>query len=323
MKSRLLISIILIVIPCSDLWSWGFFAHKRINRLAVFTLPDAMMGFYKANIEFITEHAVDPDKRRYSDKQEATRHYLDADHYEASLPFDSLPRRWNEAVAKYSEDTLLSYGIVPWHVNLMILRLTEAFRQRSKWKILRLSADIGHYIADAHVPLHSTENYNGQKTNQVGIHGLWESRLPELYSEQYDFFTGPALYLYEPQEAIWEAFTASHAALDSVLDFERELSAGFGQDRKYSFEQRGQNVVRNYSEDYSRRYHEMLNGMVERRFRASVLMVGSVWYTAWVNAGQPDLSLLDAVAPDQELAGDSTALEQKVKEGVIIGRPEE
>jgi hypothetical protein len=32
--------------------------------------------------------------------------------------------------------------------------------------------------------------------------------------------------------------------------------------------------------------------MVERRLRAAILMVSSVWYTAWVDAGQPDLSEL-------------------------------
>ena len=43
--------------------SWGFWAHKRINRLAVFTLPPEMIVFYKTHLEYVTEHAVDPDKR--------------------------------------------------------------------------------------------------------------------------------------------------------------------------------------------------------------------------------------------------------------------
>jgi len=32
--------------------------------------------------------------------------------------------------------------------------------------------------------------------------------------------------------------------------------------------------------------------MVERRMRQSVYAVASLWYTAWVNAGQPDLTKL-------------------------------
>ena len=30
--------------------------------------------------------------------------------------------------------------------------------------------------------------------------------------------------------------------------------------------------------------------MVERRMRLAIISVASFWYTAWVNAGQPDLT---------------------------------
>ena len=49
-----------------------------------------------------------------------------------------------------------------------------------------------------------------------------------------------------------------------------------------------------YSEVYSLAYQKMLNGMVQRRMRASILSVGSFWYSAWVDAGQPDLNRLIA-----------------------------
>jgi hypothetical protein len=174
--------------------SWGFFGHKKINRMAVFTLPPEMIKFYKKNIEYITEHAVDPDKRRYATEGEAPRHYIDIDHYVHSGedPFKVVPKKWNDAVDKFSEDTLQAYGIVPWHVNIMVKRLTKAFEARDVDRILHLSADLGHYIGDSHVPLHTTENYNGQLTGQRGIHGFWESRLPELKSKGYDFFVGRA-----------------------------------------------------------------------------------------------------------------------------------
>ena len=60
---------------------WGFYAHKKANRYAVFTLPEELIGFYKKNIDYITEHSVDADKRRYAIKQEAPRHYIDIDVY--------------------------------------------------------------------------------------------------------------------------------------------------------------------------------------------------------------------------------------------------
>ena len=251
-----------------------------------------MFGFYKNHLDFISAHAVDPDKRRYSNKEEAPRHYIDIDHYGAH-PFDSVPKNWKDAVAKYSEDTLKAYGIVPWHITVMLARLTDAFKEKDVDRILYLSASIGHYIADAHVPLHCTENYNGQKTNQVGIHAFWESRLPELYGEEYDYFTGRAHYIAKPQLEAWKIAEASFAALDSVLSFEKKLSTTMTEDRKYAYEQRGAMTMKVFSRDYAAAYNKILDGMIERRMRAAIIEVGSFWYTAWMNAGSPDLNTLD------------------------------
>ncbi len=79
--------------------TWGFFAHKQLNRIACFTLPTELIGFYKGNIEFVTEHAVDPDKRRYALTDEAARHFIDLDRYGLS-PLDSFPIKWYDAVKK-------------------------------------------------------------------------------------------------------------------------------------------------------------------------------------------------------------------------------
>lgn len=305
--------------------SWGFFGHRTINRLAVFTLPEDLLLFYKMHIDYLTDHAVDADKRRYSDPEEACRHYVDLDYYETTAPVDTVPKYWKEAVAKYTEDTLNAYGIVPWHINLLKYKLTEAFKEKNRAKILRISADIGHYVGDAHVPLHATMNYNGQLTNQHGIHGLWESRLPELFSSGYDFFTGRAGYIDNVQLAAWAASESSFAAKDSVLDFERKLSAAFGPDRKYTNEYRGQTQVKTYSAEYARAYHTMLGNQVERRMQASILMVGSVWYTAWVDAGQPDLSTAGVEHENMNAEQRNALAEEERKmqhEKKMIGRQE-
>jgi hypothetical protein len=291
---------------------WGFFGHKRINRIAVFTLPQEMFGFYKDHIEYLTEHAVDPDKRRYAVEGEAQCHYIDLDHYykPGEDPFTIMPRRWYDAVAKFTEDTLQTYGIVPWHINVMKLKLQKAFETKNVDLILKYSADIGHYIGDAHVPLHTTENYNGQMTGQRGIHGLWESRLVEVNAEDYDYFVGKGKYVKSIVDFAWEAVEASHLALDSVLRIEKELTAEFPSDKKYSYEQRGNTTISVYSYDFSQEYHKRMNGMVERRMRAAIIAVGSIWYTAWVDAGQPDLSALQNVQPSAELLEEMRQLEE-------------
>lgn len=359
---------------------WGFVAHRRINQMAVYTLPPKLIIFYKKHIEYVEKHAIDPDKRRYASEQEAPRHYIDLDHY-GTYPYDNIPRKWTSALAKFTEvfvvsstndtlqlfgheivdfdqETLIlkspavkaifgkdnieldkkrylsfvrsniqkqfyelewvipsenldslfkttvftenypnafaekylsKYGIVPWHLERMLTRLTYAFKEKNLKKILRNSADLGHYVGDAHVPLHTTTNYNGQLTGQDGIHGFWESRLPELYGDKYNFMVGKAEYIDDPNTYFWDIVMESHLLLDSVFFIEKDLTEQFSSDQKFCFETRGEQTVRTYCEAFSKAYHERMDGMVETRMRASIKTVGDVWLTAWVNAGQPDL----------------------------------
>ncbi len=352
---------------------WGFFGHRMINRMAVFTLPPEMICFYKANIEYITEHAVDPDKRRYAIKREGVRHYIDIDAW-GDNPFFTVPRIFDDALAKYAfyyyidgndtisldfyldsdsvvisspfkayhfrtdsfrvifshylmpqyyedvwvlpadtldlifpgivpkskplyiEDRFSKEGILPYHLQRQYYRLVQAFKENDKAKILKESVDFGHYIADAHVPLHTTKNYNGQLTNQVGIHAFWESRLPELFAEkEYSFLVGKAYKLFRPLHWSWEIVHQSHKLLDDVLDIEKRLRKEFPDDLQMCFDERLDRVVSIQCKEFSRAYHDRLNGMVESRMRDAILAVGSAWYSAWVDAGQ--IPLDDEIIP--------------------------
>ncbi|MBI3143412.1 MAG: S1/P1 Nuclease [Bacteroidetes bacterium] len=303
------------------LWCWGFFGHRTINRVAVFTLPKPLFAFYKYYLDYVTEHAVDADKRRYASEEEAPRHYIDIDHY-GKEPFAAMPQSWDSAVAKYGEDTLMAYGIVPWQVQRVYRGLVHAFYHQDRDKILWLSADLGHYVADAHVPLHTTVNYNGQLTGQDGIHGFWESRLPELFAVEYDFFLPRAAFIRDPLSRIWKVVYDSHMALDSVLELERQLTETTPQGDKYAVEERGVTLTKTYSQAFSAAYHVALNGMVERRMRQSIRCVGSLWYSAWIEAGQPKL---DHLVDEEVGKGYLRQIEEELKtwkKGNWIGRPE-
>ncbi len=309
---RLKLILLLLFSPVSASLGWGFFAHKQINKYAVFTLPPAMFSFYKAHIHFITENAVNPDKRRYVIEGEASRHYIDLEYYIDSALWE-VPQYWTQALDAYNKDVLIEHGILPWHIYRMKHALTEAFRQKDSCRILRLSADIGHYIADANVPLHTSENYNGQLTDQEGIHGLWETRLPELFLDRYNFFTGRAAYVNNPQESAWKAIITAHKAVDSVLSLEKELSKDFPATKKYSFEQRGSTLQKVYSIAYAQAYHTMLDGQIERQMRASIKMVGDFWLTCWVDAGQPDLDVLLLLPLHEEQLQENFSMQKKLK----------
>jgi hypothetical protein len=269
---------------------WGFFGHQKINYHAVFLLPPEMLILFKPGVETIRELAVAPDKRRYLVEAEGPRHYIDMDKYGA-YPYPDLPRSWKEAIEKYGSDTLQRHGIVPWWIQVMLQRLTKAFGARDPAAILRYAAELGHYVADAHVPLHTSSNHNGQYTGQKGIHGFWESRIPELLAEkEWDFILEPAKYIDDPLKYAWAVVLESAAASDSVLLLEKKLSQTFPADKQFAFEMRKGIPVRQYAAAYTLEYDRVLNGMVERRMRQSIEAVAAYWYTAWVNAGQPSLA---------------------------------
>ncbi|MBN3582675.1 S1/P1 Nuclease [Algoriphagus aestuarii] len=267
--------------------------------MAVYSLPPELIQFYKPHIQYITENAVNPDKRRYAVVGEAEKHFIDLDQYGENA-LEILPEYWFDAVEKFTEDTLRAKGIGPWAAYLTFQNLTKAFEEKNQSAILRLSADLGHYLGDLNVPLHTTENYNGQLTGQVGIHGFWESRIPELMAADFSLWVGKASYVEKPQQAIWEAVKHAHSQVDSVLIFEKNLTANFSSDQKFSFEERNQITVRVYSKEFTEAYASALDQQVERQMKRSIKMIADFWYTAWVNAGQPDLSSLQGEIEEDE-----------------------
>lgn len=293
--------------------SWGFYAHKLINHTAVFTLPTEIAVFYKKHIKTITESAIDADKRCYVDSAESPRHYIDIDKFDGGM--DSIRVHWSMAKEKFEERNLIARGIVPWQIERSYRQLVHAFMEKDTRRIIRYSADLGHYVADAHVPLHTTQNYNGQYTGQIGIHAFWESRLPEMFASEYDLLVGRAQYIDDPLDYAWKIVESSHTLVDSVLSIEKTLSQTVPEHLRKSYIERNNILALNYSDYYASQYHMALQGMVARRMRASVHAVGSLWYSAWVDAGQPDLhkmnnsveTLLDTLPQPQ---------------GKIIGREE-
>ena len=282
---------LLVALLCMSYAKWGFYGHRLITSLAIHTLPSDLIWFYKEKSNLLVEKSVAPDRRRYVIEAEGPRHYIDLDNYD---DIDSIPKYWHAAIDRYGERFLNDQGLGPWYTYYTYIKLIEAFKDRDERQIVLLSSDLSHYIADANVPLHTTSNYNGQKTGQTGIHGFWETRLPQIFSDEYDFFVGRAEYIDDPQAKIWHAVFTANDLVDSIFIVERRATEAVGEDRKFSFEDRGKKSVRVYSEKFALEFHSLLP-TVEPQMRRSIKMVGDLWFTAWVEAGQPDLN--DMVIP--------------------------
>lgn len=293
LKNNNKLKILIFILLCPVLLSWGALGHEHINRAAVFSLPDSLMTFFYNHIDFITTESSIPDVRKYAlnDKAEDPRHYFDIENFGSA---DSIPATLAEANAKYSKEFLRHNGILPWYIEEMMEKLTKAFKEKRKAEILFLASDLGHYIADANTPLHTTVNYDGQLTNQKGIHSFWETQLFKMYCNEYNTNAGQAVYIEDIHKEIWRMIYASNSLVNTLLqaDTDLKLQLQLSQnDIKDSTESKLK--LQGYTVAYAKQYHQKLNGMVEKQMQLSIRATASFWYTAWVNAGKPDLSDLD------------------------------
>jgi hypothetical protein len=270
-----------------------------VNKGAVLALPPEMGMFFYNHADFITEESTVPDLRKHilGDKAEMPRHYIDLERFGYKTQ-TSMPQTMDDAVFKYGKDTLNKYGILPWYIEEMMNRLTDAFRRKSKTEILFLAADLGHYIADAQMPLHTSVNHDGQATHQQGIHAFWEAQLPELFGKNYNFYIGEARRIENVRQATWGFIDSSHRLVDTLLWTELQMRNDNPEEKQYVLDKDGKPVKNKFGSpvhvyEYAHVYHELLNGMVEKQMRAAIRYTASFWYTAWVNAGKPDLTNLD------------------------------
>jgi len=277
--------------------SWGMWGHQHINKSAIFALPDELRIFFYNHLDFVVEESNVPDLRKYtlSDKAENPRHYVDIEDFGT---IDSMPPTSKAAYAKYDNKLLQSSGILPWYIQDVMEKLTKSMQGKRKTEALFLAADLGHYLADAHMPLHTSSNHNGQLTNQHGIHAFWEAQLPEMFGKNYNVYTGNAKYIDDVTKETWRIIRHSHELADTLLAKDRELRKTFPAENIFQKGTDGK-LVKNkfnqavYTKEYAELYHKSLNGMIENQLRGAIAATANFWYTAWVNAGKPDLKALD------------------------------
>lgn len=269
-------------------YSWGFEPHRKINQWACLLLPSPLFQFYKAHIHFIHEHATDADMRRYIDTLEAPKHYIDLEKFKVNAVQD-LPRHWNEAVDTFGLVLLNSEGQLPWNIYRQIHLLKYAFQKGDFLFILRATSDLGHYVADAHVPLHTTANYNGQLTGQKGIHALWETSVPSLFMDTLIVEQRPAIFHRYLMDTIFQIIGNSHSLVTKTLKEEQNTCNYIPEVDQWAYIQEKQGPKKIRSTAFVQAYHQRLGGMVEQQMKSAVLCIRDLIYTAWVMAGQPPL----------------------------------
>lgn len=272
--------------------SWGFLVHRTIHQLAVYELPKEMVPFFYQNMDYLVTNAPRPDMRRNQDSTEATKHFIDLEMY-GEQAATRMPMDWQAAQKIYTRDSLLKYGYVPYHIVYMKGKLTEAFRKGNKDSILFYATDLGHYIGDANVPLHTSVNYDGQLTDQKGLHSLWESMIPEILIGNYNLYSDhKATYIKDPSVAIWAAIRRAAVLVPDMLLQEKEVTKNFTPEQKFRTQIRNGRDSKSYTSEFAKAYAAALKNTINEQLINSANLVADFWYTSWVDAGKPDLSTL-------------------------------
>jgi len=260
--------------------AWGFEAHKFIVARAIDILPEPLRPFFEANRAFIVERSIDPDLWRNAGfTEEPPNHFLDFDAYGA-YPFKDLPREYDEALKKHGIDKLRQNGLVPWRAHEIAGRLIRGFEALHKngayaqSDIRFFSAIIGHYVADAHVPLHAVLNYNGQLTGQTGIHNRWEDELFIRYQNQLVITPGAISSITNERDFVFDRLLESAQLVAEVLSADKKAIGN-------------RNV---YDDLYFETLFADTRPMLEKRLADSITGVASIITSAWIQAGKPTLS---------------------------------
>lgn len=262
---------------------WGFEGHKFIADRMIDLLPAELKPLFQARRVFIVEHSIDPDLwRNVGWTEEPPNHFLDIDHDRfGPYPFDGLPRDYAAAVQKFGKAFVHEQGLLPWRVQEfygMLQREFESLKRKpapsyADDNIVLYSAILAHYVSDAHVPLHSVVNHNGQLTGQEGLHSRWETELFDRTRARLKIAPAAPKGITDPRTFIFDTLLASNRASKNVLESDQKAAAG--------------------REIYDDAYFEAFaNGTVpvlERRMSAAITAVASIIVGAWEQAGKPVL----------------------------------
>jgi hypothetical protein len=272
---------ILIALPISAR-AWSFDVHRFLTGRAIQQLPTELRPFFEKHRAMIVEHSIDPDLWRNAGfLEEPPRHFLDLDAY-GPHPFADLPRDYEAAVKKYGKDMILKNGLLPWRATEIYDRLVKAFRDYGEGSspfaaddIKFFSAILAHYTADAHVPFHAALNYDGQLTNQHGIHNRFEGELMRRYGDRVTLAAKPVVPVRQPRDFIFDTLIAGFPLVETVLAADRRAVAG--------------------RDDYDDAYFDQLfagsKEILERRIAEASSGIAGMIVGAWETAGRPAVPL--------------------------------
>ncbi len=255
---------------------WGGSVHQFVNRKSVYHLPPAMSAFIQDSTTFAS-HASDADNRKDpSDTSlyaESPRHYIDLDDYPDFL---NLPHSMDSVIALYGWERVKDNGTLPWATLWFYDSLVVQLRRGDWGTAVQTASDLGHYVADAHQPLHATKNYNGQLTGNYGIHSRYESTMlsSQYYLSALYVIPDSVHYISDRTGYVFDYINHSTSLADSIMHGDNAAKAASGWNGSGS-----------PPPSYYTALWQYTGAMTIEQVQRATKSLANLWYSAWVDAG--------------------------------------
>lgn len=258
-----LLTAALILLPTLS-FSWGFNGHRRLSSLMQDAMPQGhcLRSWYSARqTTALQDRSTDPDTWRGTDPDEWPRHFIDLD---VVNPVSSYPRDFDAAIRYFGDRVARSNGTVPWRVEERYAMLVAAFRAKDTNAILDQSFLLSHYVFDSFSVLHNTQN-----SDPNGLHSRWESDM--MTTTNMNGLTTLAQTYYgtagraDPRYNIFDIAIAGNAQVAALIQDDMMSST-------------------------TAQLYTNSRDLTARRWADGVTVMSSILWTAWAEAGSPELT---------------------------------
>lgn len=251
------------------IYGWGASGHKIINRRSTFSLPPSLSFLNWA--DSLAAHSSDADYRRNTDPNEAPRHFIDIDDYPEFIATGRIPQDLDSLIALHGSSFVYAKGILPFSIIATTDSIKKYFQLHNFQKAMLHAADLGHYVGDGHQPFHITRNYDGQFTNQNGVHSRYETQLINRDSANIIYSFENATYVSNINQFVFNFLYNNYRYVDSVLKYDSIAHA----------------IDPSYNATYYQRYWELAGNLTIKLFNNASHFIANLLYTSWVNSGSP------------------------------------
>lgn len=246
--------------------SWGWQGHTYINEHAVDYLP-AEMSFFLDYVDFLGDHAADPDV----DSEPSNYHYIDIDFYPEFFE-GTLPHDIDELADLYSNSIVEDNGLIPWVVEIWCDSLTSLMASGQWDDAWQVAAELGHYVADSHQPLHLTLNYDGEETGNDGIHSRYETTMVNQNLSNFDLEPGTGEFWPNVLDSTFNYIDDMYPYVEDIMVADDLASASDP----------------NYNSEYYDIMWQELEELTTISVRRACYDLACIWITCWENAGSPN-----------------------------------